>query len=661
MASIMRSNELKSTFLILVFLVFGCARGAMSGRKVETRVKPPDVVELLFSRKAEDAKKVEGILLSDDRESVRLALALIRAVEDDRFNQALFSLATRPKSPHRRRALDALLAISPVLARKLAAAYCADVRVPEASRLAFVELAGELRSAESFLLLATLLDHADGGVKEKALSILMSATGAAAGPTSKEWTSWIESNLKPDLSGYLARRLDQIRKVRAAYDRKYSDLEKRYVAVAKADIVRKSSPNDLKAYLEDPSWEVQLAALERIRALKLKTLSKDVVGLVDSVRPELRLGALETLRTLGANNYDRLAIRVLSRDKAALVRVEAARYLGLSKSSVARASLVNAVLNDEETQVRSAALLALADGKWPEATRLSLQLLESPEPVVREAAVTALGRMGGTSAVEPLVKMLQDRNARVRYAAADSLGQIGSPKALDALVKALSDPETSVAQAAVDALARIGDERAIEPLQTLMSSKDAALARQAWQTVLALCSRKPPKLLELAEKLAERKRRENALEALERLKKIAGPNSPKHDAKLMMKASRLYLKLDMNDRALGLMRLTAVSDIADAEIWLGYTRILEQTGKSGDLWEAYNVALGRFPKKADTWWQGKLRLVERLINAGDSEKAGQFIDEIQTGNPASLPTSFAPKLEALKARLAKSASKPVKK
>jgi len=655
----------KSVFVplsaVLLVMLVSCVAPALDKKQTKALLGEHDkcsVVELLAALDAESVRQVGEILLSSDKELVRFTIAVIRMTNDKRFSDTLFMLATKPGGAHREAALSALLDTSEILARKYSATYCANPMTSLADKLAFVELGAGIHSKKSLLLLASLLERSEGQVKGAALSALKAVTGADAGAGGKEWSDWIEVKLKPDLGAYLVRELVENRKNRDRLAGECTDLAKRYLAVVRSDILRRNTVEYLKPYLKDPSRDVQVAVLERIRTLALKPLGGDVAALVKSKSVEVRRAALMTLTALAGKEYEALAVRVLVKDASTSVRVEAARYLGLCKSSGARAALISAALNDEDARVRAASLLGLAENKWPETTRLSLQGLKSENASVREAAAVALGKMKDPSAVEPLVDVLSDKNSRVRYAAADSLGQIGSAKALDALVAKLSDEETSVAQAAVDALGRIGDERAISPLQKLVGSSDTALARQAWQTILALCSKKPSRLLALAEALAGQKNTEKSREALEWLEKLAGPEAASPDFKLIIKVGQVYLSLGMRERGLKLIRISALSDSADAQIWMAYTETLEKAGKEGDLWSAYNVALGRFPQSAEIWWKGKLRLVGRLIDSGRNEQAVKFLEEIKSGNSSPIPGFVKLQLEKLEGRIAKPATKP---
>jgi hypothetical protein len=86
--------------------------------------------------------------------------------------------------------------------------------------------------------------------------------------------------------------------------------------------------------------------------------------------------------------------------------------------------------------------------------------------MVRWNAAQSLGVPGNALAVEPLVAALRDQDQDVRETAAQALGTIGDVRAVEPLVAALRDydQDKKVRITAAQSLGKIGDARAVEPL-----------------------------------------------------------------------------------------------------------------------------------------------------------------------------------------------------
>ena len=86
-------------------------------------------------------------------------------------------------------------------------------------------------------------------------------------------------------------------------------------------------------------------------------------------------------------------------------------------------------------------------------------LLGDEDRQIRESVAVALGDIGDTRAVEPLINALGDEKWRhVRGAVAGALGSIGDARAIGPLIEALSDDMEDVREAAKKALRRLGHE-----------------------------------------------------------------------------------------------------------------------------------------------------------------------------------------------------------
>lgn len=117
--------------------------------------------------------------------------------------------------------------------------------------------------------------------------------------------------------------------------------------------------------------------------------------------------------------------------------------------------------------VRRAIIRSVAQFRTPLAQQVLLAGLGDREAAVRLQCCRSLGERGDVSAVEPLAAILkQDENVDVKLAAVDALGNMHSSEAIEVLAFALDSPNPAMQYAGVESLKSIsgrdygGDVRA---------------------------------------------------------------------------------------------------------------------------------------------------------------------------------------------------------
>ncbi|MCA9663348.1 MAG: HEAT repeat domain-containing protein, partial [Myxococcales bacterium] len=186
-------------------------------------------------------------------------------------------------------------------------------------------------------------------------------------------------------------------------------------------------PHLLKA-LRDDSPQIRRDALQACDRRQLGSCVDDARRLWLAPNSELsnRLYALRVLLLDPTAAHVDLVLGAL-REPAELLRIEAARLLG-----------VTALSAEDSRRVRAALVAKLAD----------------PAPEVRRAVARALGLLSAAEATLVLARMLEDPDPQVRRDAAESLGMIGDPRALPAILRALDrGDEAYVARTLLDGLA----------------------------------------------------------------------------------------------------------------------------------------------------------------------------------------------------------------
>lgn len=146
---------------------------------------------------------------------------------------------------------------------------------------------------------------------------------------------------------------------------------------------------------------------------------------IASPNPDSRRQSLDLMASENeSSKYLGLFMEVLEKDSDALVRAQAAYYLGKFQHKPAIPLLIKAT--------------------------------EDSNVFVKQESAWALGEIKDNSALPTLLTLLEkDSNIEVRKRAADGLKKIGDPEAIDGLIEQLDDINQTVSYAAFQALLSI--------------------------------------------------------------------------------------------------------------------------------------------------------------------------------------------------------------
>ncbi len=206
-----------------------------------------------------------------------------------------------------------------------------------------------------------------------------------------------------------------------------SHLLRRVSAVAAGNIPDPSIISDLESLLDDEELDVRTAAagsLARLSKHDPSTVAAIAGMLSASESPEKRRSSATLFASL--QDSDRLA----------------------------------RLIKDENSQVRKAAVFALAELKVKNSVNHLVLALVDEEPDVRMAAAGALGALGGELAVQSLLLALKDQNQWVKCAALRSLGTLRVAEAEPAIVELVNHSEGLVLIAALRTMLEINAEKA---------------------------------------------------------------------------------------------------------------------------------------------------------------------------------------------------------
>ncbi len=198
--------------------------------------------------------------------------------------------------------------------------------------------------------------------------------------------------------------------------------------------------------------------------------------------------------------------------------VRAAALRGLARARAAPALLeIAACLNDPQAEVRYQAVEAIEQlAPYPRGLGVYIEpLLADENPMVRARAALALVRQSGQAAARQILReMAANAEAEVRVQALSALAECKDPSAFELAVYALADPRALVRQGASAALVVIHPERAVQYLIPRLSD-DEPSGRSAF--VQAIGRVGPPALEALLEALSTPGYEEGALQALEQI------------------------------------------------------------------------------------------------------------------------------------------------
>ncbi|MEA5599762.1 HEAT repeat domain-containing protein [Nostoc sp. UHCC 0252] len=237
-------------------------------------------------------------------------------------------------------------------------------------------------------------------------------------------------------------------------------------------------------------------------------LLKQMIESMGDSRGMVRLSFAEALGKVGKPATP-LLMEAVANHPNPVVRRASAKTLTLIADPIAVPTLVNALLNDEDTVVKTSAvgglakigeaavpalLQILASTEYPESAKghavwaLGFIGAEAKEHLYREinsdsadvraAVVGAIAKIAeeGTEegAFQILVNALTDSSLMVRCEAASALGSLAYQPAIPNLVELLYHPDWETRKAAALALMKIGDRTALEPLQAALTEEQEA-------------------------------------------------------------------------------------------------------------------------------------------------------------------------------------------
>ncbi len=254
------------------------------------------------------------------------------------------------------------------------------------------------------------------------------------------------------------------------------DEEARYQAVLDLDGAVPAELSELLARLDDESWRVRRAAVERLAALASPAgaVPRLVEALTAAGSVGGRAAAGEALVRLGGVALGPLLERLGAGDTDTLLAVVAVvGDLGDRRA----VSALAARLADPDANVRAASAEALGKLGGPESAAVLQAALDSDDPTLQGAALDALAALGVAPPVWRLTRLMGDR--ALRPAAYRTLGSSDDDAALEVLAGGLSERARTTREAALGAIGQQRARRGAGELVRLAALARAAAAKDA--------------------------------------------------------------------------------------------------------------------------------------------------------------------------------------
>ncbi len=262
------------------------------------------------------------------------------------------------------------------------------------------------------------------------------------------------------------------------------DDEEQRIRLRVLDLVEEVEPSEAVrislSRLRDESPQVQQkavrslsAALERLESSE-GAAEEQLFGLLTDGSEAVRGGVVDIL--MKRPDRDRLLRKLLLFCKGVMGWVRERTLDSLRRHAEDLTGPVIALMDDEDEDVRTMALLLGATLEAPEAVPHIAKLLRDDDWWLRMIAAETLGKIGDVRAVAPLMGALDD--VECGQAAIEALASIGDKRATSAIARQLSRAEVEVRVEAIEALRRIRDERVVPVLEQCAERDPVAAVRK---------------------------------------------------------------------------------------------------------------------------------------------------------------------------------------
>lgn len=240
----------------------------------------------------------------------------------------------------------------------------------------------------------------------------------------------------------------------------------------------------LPGLLQNADYEVAAKAAEALASYKFPLVKDCVASLAGADSPEARKRGAMLLCQFTEINEPSL-LDIFLHDADAGVRKLALKAAVKQGVEVALPRL-GAALQDRDSAVRVAAVLAIAEFHTPLLVEDLLALLGSTDEALDYAVIRALGIMGAKTAENTLVEYLGKwcQSGRIEYALLETLGKISAASASQIICDChLSSKDPDIRRLAVETLGKLGDASSLKAVESALKDSHWSVRVAALQVM----------------------------------------------------------------------------------------------------------------------------------------------------------------------------------
>ena len=602
----------------------------------------------------QDAQEPMVGILKDRKENEDIKVSVIKAfgfTRDDRATDILIDLLDNESIPIQTAAADTLGMLKTRNSiRKISEAMLNPQRSLNVKVL-LAKALGNTNDRDAVEPLIKVLTVNDSGLREVAKKSLEKITKQANGNDPAWWKEWWVRNKAKTRDQWLE---DIVLKQEENTRHLESKIEQLKLEVAQKSIKLleiqpdKTDPKPLIEAIKSEYPEVRIFAAKELAKIKDPAINEVLVNAVSDEQEEVRIEVVQALGEIGDESAVKPLICTLN-DESLIIREKVAKALGLLGNHEAVEPLTSALNNNNNLSIVCSIIEALGQIGDNKAVESLIVYLKHKEPKIRESTAAALGKLRDNLAVESLIDALNDEQERVRWYAADSLGKIGDPICVESLIKLLSDTSARVRESAVTALGQIGNRQSIESLIKALKDVDKRVAEQAAESLVNIKKMGYEVMDTVATTFYTNRDYKRAEAVLER-QITEFSQQPELQEKILqtkIKLVKALFALKDWQKALVLYEELIKRYPSDDTIKVELVQCLKEMKQYDRALEWYASWIKEMPQNNRLCWQGRLDIVNVMIEQGKYENVKNLIDSFKAEDTNLGGNNFKPQFQRL--------------
>ena len=620
---------------------------------IDPTIRSSAAVSLLGLNLQEAQEPLLGIL-KDRKESEDVKISVIKAfgfTRDDRATDILIDLLDSESLQIQTAAAETLgLLKTRSSVRKMSEAMLNTKRSLNV-KILLAKALGNTNDRESVEPLIKVLAMNESGLREVAKRSLEKITKQADGNDFAWWKEWWVRNRAKTREQWLE---DIVLKQEENTKHLESKIEQLKLEVSQKSIKLleiqpdKADPKPLIEAIKSEYPEVRIFAAKELAKIKEPSIVEVLINAILDEQEDVRVEVVQALGEIGDERAVSPLINTLE-DESPVIREKAAKALGLLGKREAVEPLISASNDSNNLPIVCSIIEALGQIGDNRGAESLIVYLKHKEPKIRECAAAALGKLRDNLAVESLIAALNDEQERVRWYAADSLGKIGNPVCVESLIKLLSDTSARVRESVVTALGQIGNPQAIESLIKALKDVDKRVAEQAAESLVNVRKMSFEVMDAVATTFYANRDYKRAEVVIERqiTEFSQQPELQEKVSQAKIKLAKTLFALKDWQKALTIYEELIKRYPDDDTIKVELVQCLKETKQFDRALEWYASWIKEMPQNNQLCWQGRLDIVNIMIEHGKYENVKNLIDSFKAEDVNVGGNNFKPQFQKL--------------